>query len=313
MPEARPALLGRIWRVVRLLVALALVAVLARVAGAGDLLKAGALDYGWLAFAAALIVPSVWVRAYNHGLLLNSHERLLSSAQLFRLTLIGAGIALVLPLGAADLLKARWGLVAHGHAEEMVISSVFDKLTSLTALAVMGVVGALATGDLVLAAVSATVMVGTLVPLAVPTRGLWRLLLRVLAPRAELDESIVARQARPAFPLLLRVWAVSLGAWVLTYVVVYASCRAVGAPVELLTVFAVAPLATISRLIPVSAGGIGVGEATLAALLVRSGVAADLAAQVALVQLVLLVLLPGLAGAVLLAMAPRPGSVPPRP
>ncbi len=296
------------WRTLRIAVALGLVYVLARAAGFGDLATVRAMRPEWLAFGVALVPLSVWVRAYNHGLLLNAHGRLLGPWHLYRLTLVGAGIALILPMGAADLLKARYGLTVHGHAEEMVISSVFDKLTSLTALAAMGVVGAVVAGDPVLAGVAGVIALATLVPFAVPTGGLWRLLLRFLAPRAHLDEEVVARQARPPLRLLAKVWTVSFAAWIVTYTVVYACCRAVGAPIDIFTVFALAPLSTIARLIPISAGGIGVGEFTMAALFVRAGVDQAVAAQAALLQLGMLILLPGLAGALILATVRKPSS-----
>ncbi len=288
---------------------LGLVVLLARAAGLGDL-TVREVRFEWIALGVALVPLSVWVRSFNHGLLLNSHTRLLGPWELYRLTLVGAGIALFLPMGAADLLKARYGLTVHGHAEEMVVSSVYDKLTSLTALAVMGVAGAAATGDVVLAAVAAVIALATLVPFVVPTGGVWRVLLRFLAPRARLDEAVVALHSRPALGLLLKVWVVSFGAWIITYFVVYACCRAVGAPIDVFTVFALAPLSTIARLVPVSAGGVGVGEVTMAALFVRAGVDQALAAQTALLQLGLLILLPGVVGALLLVTGRRPASVP---
>ena len=70
-------------------------------------------------------------------------------------------------------------------------------------------------------------------------------------------------------------------------------------------IFALAPFATLVRLVPVSAGGIGLGEITLAALLVRAGVPQQFAAQAALAQMVSLTFVPGAAGLVLLARGRR--------
>jgi uncharacterized membrane protein YbhN (UPF0104 family) len=57
---------------------------------------------------------------------------------------------------------------------------------------------------------------------------------------------------------------------------------------------------TVSRLVPISAGGIGLGEVTMTALLARAGAPETAAAQAALLQLGVLTLLPGAAGLVLL-------------
>ena len=71
---------------------------------------------------------------WSFGLVLNSGRRILGPWELYRLTVVGVGLALFLPSGAADLAKARWGLVAHGSPEEMVVSSVVATLAQGIAL-----------------------------------------------------------------------------------------------------------------------------------------------------------------------------------
>jgi len=78
-------------------------------------------------------------------------------------------------------------------------------------------------------------------------------------------------------------------------------CLAVGEPVTPAQVLAFAPLSSLARLVPVSVAGIGVGEVTMAALLGRVGVPADLAAQAVLLSMVLMVIAPGAVGAVVVA------------
>lgn len=289
------------WRIARFVVAAALIGWLAWTAGLGTL-DASALNWGWVALGLALVPFSMLLRALNFGLLLNREERLLGPWPLYRLTLIGAALGLVLPAGASDLVKARYGLVVHGHAEEMVVATVVDKLTSLTAVAALGAVAAWLTGDTPLALAALALTIGTALPLFLRWDAAWHLLVRVLAKGQDIDAEVVMMHARPPVWLLARVYAVSLAGWFVTYAIVCAGAFAVHAGVAVSTVFAIAPIATLTKLIPVSAGGLGLGELTMTALLARAGVAKDVAAQVALLQMLLLTLLPGAAGALIMAM-----------
>jgi len=301
----RSALRGAL-RWVRVLVALGLVGLLAWRAGVSDLAEVSAgFEPLWALLALALVPVSLLVRAYNHSLLLNRDERVIGLGDMTRLTLVGVGINLVVPLGAADLAKAHYGYRLHGHPERMIVSSVLDKVTSLTAVAVLGLAGALVAGEAVMAALAATVALASLAPFVAPGLMPWRWLVRVLAPKAQIAEDTLRDAARAPLRLLAAVYAVSLGAWLITYAIVWLCCRAVGADVGPAYVLALAPFATLARLVPVSVGGIGLGEVTMAALLVRAGVARDLASLAALLQMALAVLLPGAAGAVLLAAGRR--------
>jgi uncharacterized membrane protein YbhN (UPF0104 family) len=301
--DARP-LLRTALRWLRILVALGLVAFLASRAGLASL-RPEALSWGWLALGVALVPLSVAIRAFNHALLLNRHERILGPAQAMRLALVGAGIGLILPQAAADLAKAHYGWRAHGHAEDMVVSSVLDRLTSLTAVTALCALGAAVSGQPLLAWVAVAATLVSLAPLAFPAAMPWRLLLRVLAPGADIAPEAVGRAARPPLSLLLLVYSVSALGWAFTYGILYCSLKAVGGAVDLGYGLAVAPISSVARFLPVSVAGIGVGEVTLAALLARGGVPQALAAQTALLSLLLLTFLPGAAGLVVLALGRR--------
>ncbi|MBU4555751.1 MAG: flippase-like domain-containing protein [Actinobacteria bacterium] len=292
------------WRLVRFLVAGVLLAWLVSWADVSGLATAD-LGLGWLALALCLVPLSIAVRAWNLGLVLNRERRVLSAWGLYRLTLVGAGLALFLPAGAADLAKARWGLVAHGSSEEMVVSAIVDKLTALLAVGLLGLIAALIAGDAVLAGVAGVVSLASLIPLFVRWDAAWRVLVKLLAGKREIDVDRVAHHARPPVILVAKLTGVSTIAWFVTYAVVYACVMAVDAPVSLATVMGIAPLVTISRLIPISAGGLGLGEVTMTALLVRAGVPETIAAQAAIMQLILLVLLPGVVGLIFLGMGTR--------
>ncbi|MHB1342584.1 MAG: lysylphosphatidylglycerol synthase transmembrane domain-containing protein [Coriobacteriia bacterium] len=290
-------------RVLRIGIAIALVGLLVWRSGLLETDARGRVDAAWLLGGLALIPFALALRAFSLGLLLNRDSRVIGFADLMRLTLVGAGIGLIVPMGAADLLKARYGLVMHGSPEKMVVSTVVDKLTSLTAVAAMGIVAAAASGRWALTLVGVLLLSASLVPVLVPSRRVWSTLARLISRGAHgIDESAVMSQARPDAGLLARVYAVSAAGWLVSYLAVYAACRAADAGVGIGTVLALAPVMTIARLVPVSIGGIGVGEATLAALLVSVGVPVATASLASLLQLILLVLAPGAAGLVVLAL-----------
>lgn len=292
----------RLLQLGRIVVAFLLVGFLAWRAGIGDLGGSG-LQMSWgFALAALLGVPlSVVLRAYNHALLLNRPVRVLRLSQAVTLTLVGSAASLILPMGAADLVKARWGLRSHGNAEAMVVSSVLDKVTSLTAVAAMGAVGAIVTGRTVIALASIALAVATVLPFIAPRLIPWRLLLRLLASNVEVDKEMVEQVSRPPWRLLGWVYTVSVAGWLLTYVVMWASLRAVGLDLGFATVLTFGPISTVARLIPVSIGGIGVGEAALAVLLEQVGAAPDMAARGVLLSMAFLVIFPGAIGAIILA------------
>lgn len=293
---------SRLWRWIRTIVALALVGFLVSRAGLGDLASVReSIRPTYLLMAFALVPVSIAVRVYNHSLLLNRGERVISLGDMLRLTLVGVGINLFVPTGLADLAKAHYGYRVHGNPERMVISSVLDKVTSLTAVSLLGLAGSLIAGEPAMGLIAGVVFVGTLVPFLLPRLMPWRWVVRVLAPRAEIAEERLAAAATASWGLLIAVWAISLGAWMLTFTIVYLCCLGFGADVGPAYVFALAPLATLARLVPISAGGIGLGEVTLVALLVRAGVSQQVAAQAALAQMALLLLIPGTVGLVLLA------------
>jgi uncharacterized membrane protein YbhN (UPF0104 family) len=290
-------------RALRVAVAVFLVWFLWSRAGIEDLGElVDSLDWRWVLAAAAVVPVALGIRALNLTLLTNRVRRVLGAWQSYRLTLIGVGANLFLPTGVSDLLKAHLGYRAYGSPEDIVLSTIFDKLTAITAVAAMGTVGAIIEREWVLVALTVGVAAVSLAPWVFSRVIPWRWVLRLLAPGSDIDEETMRAAAKPPAPLLTKVVLVSVVGWVATYTVVYLSCQATGVPVSFAYVLAVAPLATIARTIPISAGGVGLGELTMAALFTRAGAPEELAVRAALLSMVLLVLVPGLIGVLLLTL-----------
>lgn len=291
-----------VWRWVRVAVAVGLIGFLGYRAGVGALLSGEAsLDWRLIAVAALIVPLSLGVRAFNHALLLNRPTKVLSFPQAYGLVLVGAGMGLVVPMGASDLAKAHWGWRVHGNAEAMVVSTVLDKLTSLSAVAAMGFVGALMTGSAMIAWLSAALVVASVMPFLAPRMVPWHLALRILAPGTQPDPDLIEHVSRPDVGRLLVVYGVSLVGWVVTFIPLWLCCVAAGIAASPAQILTIGPVSSVARLIPISVAGLGVGEVTLAALLTRAGFASDAAARAVLLYMLLMVLAPGAVGVLIVA------------
>lgn len=253
----------------------------------------------WLLLAAALVPAAVGMRVASFMLLVNREQRVIGFGHAVFLTLVGAGAGLFLPGGAGDLFKAALGARTAKFPEKIVAASIVDKLTSLAAVASMGVVGSLITGETLFALLAAAVLGLSAAPLIVPVIVPWRLVVRVLGGRDVPSDSL-QRAVRTPWPVLAPVLAVSFAGWLVTYTVVFSCCRAAGAQVGASYVYAMAPLITLTSLIPISLAGLGLSQVTMSWLLVRAGVPQPIAISAAFFQLAVN-LAPGVVGIVLYA------------
>lgn len=254
----------------------------------------------WLLLAAALVPAAVGLRVASFMLLVNREERVIGFGHAIFLTLVGAGAGLFLPGGAGDLFKAALGARTAGSPEKIVASSIVDKLTSLAAVAFMGVTGSLIAGEDAFALLAGVALGLSVAPLVVPGVVPWRLVVRALGGRNANPDSL-QRAVRTPWPVLAPVLAVSFAGWLVTYTVVFSCCRAAGAQVSASYVYSMAPLITLTSLIPISLAGLGLSQVTMSWLLIRAGVPQPVAISAAFFQLAVN-LAPGVVGIVLYAI-----------
>jgi len=259
---------------------------------------------GWWLVAAVCLVPvAVLMRAVSFHLLINRDGRVLAFGGTMRLTLIGAGAGLFLPGGTGDLLKAAHGARTYGSPERIVATTVVDKLTSLVTLGALGVIGAVIADETALGVLSAAALIAASAPLIAPSIVPWRLAMRVLAG-PDTDPAVLRRAVRTPARTLVSVLAVSTVGWALTFSVILACCRAAGAPVATAEVYALAPLVSLSSLVPISLAGLGLTQVTMALLLSRTGATPSEAISASFFQLAVN-LTPGLLGLALYAVSGR--------
>lgn len=254
----------------------------------------------WLAAALLLLAAGTMVRIWSFMLVTNHADRLVTFRQSAYLTFVGSAAALVMPSGTGELFKAHIAGKALGAPEHLVVSSIIDKLTSLAAVAAMGAVGGLVTGQPTFAAIAAVLCAITSILVFVPRLIPWRIVTRTVALRADVDDVQLASAMAMPRSMLTGVLALSVVGWLLTYSMVYSVTRAMGAEVTPGLMLTIGPLMTLATLLPLSVAGIGLSQATLATMLVGAGVPAQTAAHAAIGQLSLSLLTP-LIGLVLYA------------
>lgn len=253
-----------------------------------------------LSLALATVWLAVAARAYSFALVVNRPRRLVTLAQSAALTLAGNGAALVLPGLAGDLLKAHVAWRAHGEPERIASGTVIDKLTSLAAIGILAAIAAGAAGRPGFAVLGAGVGLTALVALVAPRIVPWRLLARIVAPRAVLDAERMASATALDTARYAYVIAVSLVGWLLSFGAIALVCEALGVSISYAEVVVAGCAMTIASLIPLSIAGLGISQVTLVGALAWFGVGAQIAASVALTHLAL-VLTPAAAGAIMLA------------
>lgn len=265
-------------RLVAAAVSLAILAVLYQRIGAGPLREAfAATDVPWLAASLALVVPLTLVTAWRLQLLMPAGRRL-SFGEATRLILAASSLNLILPSKLGDIAKAYFMARDHHLGRSYSLSLVlFEKasdMLSLLAWCLFGlalyperglwfwpVAAAVAGlfGLLVLFLTSHRFTVGLLGGLGRLLPGGLRSKTRALADR--LDELRRDLAASPG--LVTRVALVSLGIWLLHLVQTWLFVRALGTWMPLLDSLALAPLAILAGLVPLTFAGVGTRDAAI--------------------------------------------------
>jgi uncharacterized membrane protein YbhN (UPF0104 family) len=222
--------------------------------------------WGWLAAALALVVPTTLASAWRFCLL--APGRAIRFGESLKLTLAASVLNLALPSKMGDLAKAwfmaRRGHMAAGAAFGLVLFEKAADLLALLALCLVGLfaAGGAAPGGLGWAVAAA---LGAGVAAAVSQR-LSRAALEVAPARLRgvieawrsVQVSLAGERA-----LALSVAALSLGAWLVHLAQIWMFARALNAAPPFVAAMALAALAILAGLVPVTLAGIGTRDAAL--------------------------------------------------
>lgn len=265
-------------RLIAAAVSLAILAVIYDRIGAGPLLNAfAATDTDWLIVSLALVIPLTLATAWRLQLLMPAGRRL-SFGEATRLILAASSLNLILPSKLGDIAKAYFMAHDHGLRHSHSLSLVlFEKASDMLSLLAWCLVGLALYPDrgmlfwLVAGAVAA--LFALLVFFLVShrfTAGLLGGVGRLLPPGLRrktgsladrLDELRHDLATSPG--LVTRVAVVSLGIWLLHLVQTWLFVRALGTWMPFLDNLALAPLAILAGLVPLTFAGVGTRDAAV--------------------------------------------------
>lgn len=265
-------------RITAVLVGLAMLAVIYAYVGVDDLLVRAARVDPWLALLAfAFLLPILCTTALRLQRLTPGSRGMPFSSAL-ALTASSGVLNLVLPSRMGDLAKAFFMADRRYASGPLAFSLiVYERLSDLFAMFACCVLGlALLTDDATISGgIRGMILGGFLVAGAVVMRPSWignllalssRLAPGVIkhsAARMTSDWELLSSYLFSHPKIILSVLSLALLNWVLGIVQVWAFCLALGFDVSLSLVFALAPLALLIGMVPITFAGIGTRDAAL--------------------------------------------------
>jgi uncharacterized membrane protein YbhN (UPF0104 family) len=214
---------------------------------------------------------------------------------------------LFLPASAGDVVRSYYGWQKYGHKEEMLATSLSDKVLALFSLFVLGAFGGLLCGDTKLALLAAALTVPTGFIILVPVRWLWKIL-AVLVKRVlkkDLDVELLLQSFHMSLPTFFGALIISIVGWMITNLMYFLAVRSVGAHIGMGYTFAIAPLINILRMLPISISGLGSADALMVQLLGGVGIEKNLTLAASMIVNLTLIVLPGAIGAILMLINVR--------
>lgn len=247
-----------------------------------------------------IILPfSLLLRAWRWMIIINKDEKHISIKDSFSLTLVGVSLNIFLPASSGDIAKSYYGYKWHGVKEEMLSSSVVDKIIALLTIFFIGTLSALALKiySLFIFSLIITIALSLLVflPQIIPWNALNYLLHFVTQKR--LDEKKLESSFKLPNKIKLIAFVISVIAWLTSYSMFLIICNSFGVQIDFIYILAVASLMNLAIIFPFTLNGIGSGEAMVLYLFGLVNISPTLAIVISLIYSQLITtIIPGLFG-----------------
>lgn len=255
------------------------------------------VKWGMIALAIGIYFLNIAIRAYRLTVLLNKDRTRITLKDAYLLTLIGVTLNMFIPATLGDIGRSYYGYKMLGIREEMLSTTLVDKIFALNSLFLIGTVSAYGMGYYWLGLTSLATAILTFLPLTFPRLVPWHLLNIVLR---RFQKSFDAEKLLGAFHLSYRlklgVMGISLLGWLCTSVFFYTVCLAFPVVVNLSYVIAIMPILTIVRLFPFTVNALGPTEVAVAYFFSILGISSTLAILISLTANVLSSVIPGVLG-----------------
>ena len=240
---------------------------------------------------------NILIRAYRFQIIINTHEKKIGLKDAYIITLVGIALNMVVPATLGDVARSYYGYRLYGIKEEMLSTTLVDKIFALSSLFILGTVSAYFMGYSLLCFVSLCAAVISFIPITFPQIIPWNLLNLILR---RINRSLDSEKLLVAFrlprPLKLAVMLISLAGWLCTCVFFYVLCQAFPVSVSLGYVIAIMPILTIVRLFPFTVNALGPMEVAVAYFFSVIGINSTLAVFISLSSNVIASIIPGIVG-----------------
>ena len=259
------------------------------------------IDVKIVLLAIALYFVNIAIRAFRWRAILEKGGKRFRFLDAYRVTLVGIALNVVIPASMGDVAKSYYGYKVHGIKEEMLATSLVDKLLALCALFMIGMVSGYYMGYISLSLMSCLAAILTAFPVLAPRLVPWKLLnslLSLVKKSLDLEKLVLVFR----LPLHFKAWAliVSLLGWLGTCVYFYVLCLAFPVEVSLGYVIFIMPMMMIARLFPFTVNGIGPVEAVATYFFGLLGIPPTLAVLISLASNIISFIIPGLIGVVIM-------------
>jgi uncharacterized membrane protein YbhN (UPF0104 family) len=253
--------------------------------------------------ALLLYFVNIAIRAYRWQIIFNKDGKRLALQEAYLVTLTGIALNMVIPATLGDIARSYYGYKLYGGKEEMLSTTLVDKMFALCSLFLIGAVSGYMVQQYVLCFVSLSSAVLTFIPIAFPRIVPWQsvnTLLRVVKKSLDREKLLKAFTLPPL--LKSGILALSVGAWLATCVYFYILCLAFPVTVSLKYILLIMPILTIVRLFPFTVNALGPTEVAVAYFFGKIGIQPTLAVLISLTSNLISSVIPGSMGLLIILM-----------
>jgi len=257
------------------------------------------MDFNYFFIAAGILPLAILIRSYRWLYLMNYEGKLVNFKVAIHITLAGLALNTLMPAQTGEIAKSYFGYRWTGIKERMLSISLYDKIIAISSIAFLGIFAGIAKGNSFFSLVSLFaffpfVMIYIMRKNRKVYIFIFKLVNRIIKRNIDFEKLI--KSFIFDRPMLVKAFLLSILGWVLGFSILWLSFKMTDAQPSLLYVYMASPILTLGRLIPFTLNGIGSDEAIIIGLFNSIGISADQSFSAALIYRLLLLIIPGIAG-----------------
>jgi uncharacterized protein (TIRG00374 family) len=256
----------------------------------------------FLAVALLIFIFGTLVRAFRWKIIFENNDYRISIFDSLRILVVGLGLNLFLPATSGDIFKSFFAYKWSGVKEQMLSTSIFDKLIAFGSVAIIGICAAFYSNRLNYAGLSSLIIILALIIIWIPTQSSKSARIHIVCgwleklTRRKINFLIVIENMHINKKVLLSAIGLSIIGWFITYLQLYISFIAIGSNVCLVYVFTIAPFLTLIRLFPFAFNGMGADEFAMWYFFKSTGLSLEEVIAAAVLYRIITTIIPGFIG-----------------